>query len=141
MLYCWWRRKKGMEKIKNLNKSSDNLEIPFFTDENVIGSWLVVDFVNEKSKFDPDCKFLREELFLNSYKFSPEGELIATFDRDRTSILSWSKGYVINNIMKTVSEYEIKEINNKTYMFVEWKSGDCSFGDKVNGYYILRKSI
>ncbi len=120
---------------------SDDTNIPFIYDEKVVGFWEVVDFVNDKNKFDTTCRFAREELFLKNYAFSPDGKLIATFDRERTNILSWSKGCVINNIIKTVSEYEIRVINNKDYMFVEWKSGDYTYGGKVYGYYVLKRII
>ena len=76
---------------------------------------------------------------MKGYAFSPDGKLIATFDGDRTNFLSWSKNCVINKILKTVSEYEIRTINNKDYIMVEWKSGDYMFGGKVQGYYILKR--
>lgn len=120
-------------------KIKDNTDIPFVYDERVVGFWEVVDYVHDKSKFDPSCKFVREDLFLKNYAFSPDGKLIATFDRDRTNILSWSKGCVINKIIETVSEYEIKTINNKDYLMVEWKSGDYTFGGRVYGYYVFKK--
>ena len=46
---------------------------------------------------------------------------------------------IIDKETSTVSEYEIVEKQNQKYMIVEWKSGDYTYGGKVNGYYVLKK--
>ena len=52
---------------------------------------------------------------------------------------TWSKGVVINKIESNVCEYTIKNINNEDIMFVEWKSGDYTFGGYIEGYYVFKK--
>lgn len=77
---------------------------------------------------------------LTKYIFENDGKLFVSYsDSDTLQTLNWSKDVVINKHIDTVSEYTIKEIDNETIMFVEWKSGDYSFGGKVNGYYVFQK--
>ncbi|MBR1987819.1 MAG: hypothetical protein IKA36_02145 [Clostridia bacterium] len=139
--YAVYEQIDNKKYTPNEIKITDDTNIPFVYDEAVVGFWEVVDYVNKKSQFDPNCRYTNNDLFMKNYAFSPDGKLIATFDGDRTNILSWSKGCVINNIIKTVSEYEIKKINNKDYMIVEWKSGDYTYGGKVYGYYVLKRIL
>ncbi len=42
-------------------------------------------------------------------------------------------------IIMFLCKYELKEIDGKKYIFVEWKSGDYIFGKIVSGYYVLEK--
>lgn len=51
----------------------------------------------------------------------------------------WTKGKIINGNEKTASEYDVRDINGKTYLFMQWKSGDYIFGESVPYYYVLEK--
>lgn len=118
----------------------DNINVPFINDERVIGFWESVDCVKDFADFIPGKKNWNGDLFLKQYIFEPNGNLIVKF-AERDSILQnkWSKNCVINEYNETVSEYVITNIENEDYMCVEWKSGDYSFGGKVEVYYILKK--
>jgi len=118
----------------------DNTNIPFITDERVLGSWDCLDFVRKSEDFKLGEKSWGEKLFLTKYIFENTGKLYVCYSSsDVLYPINWSKGVVINKNVDTVSEYTIKEIDGETIMFVEWKSGDYTFGGEVNGYYVFKK--
>lgn len=118
----------------------DNINIPFINDEQVIGFWQAVDYVRNFNEFEPKQKFWGEELFLKEHVFKPNGKVLISYNNyEVIDEIDWSKGVVISKRQETASAYTIKTINNEQYMFVEWKSGDYTFGGEVNGYYVLKK--
>lgn len=134
------------EKVDNKQYSKDEItikddtNIPFIRDEKVIGFWESIDFVTDVSKFDPNNKFWKEDLYLKKYTFEPDGTLLVSYNKIHDVYkINWSKSVVIDKNQSTVSEYLIKSIDNVNYMFIEWKSGDYTFGGNVRGYYILKK--
>lgn len=118
----------------------DNINIPFIADARVIGFWDCIDFVDNFDEFKVGKKFWNGDLFLTKYVFENNGKLFVGYNNsDMLYPLDWSKDVVINKKSHTASEYTIKEIENETILFVEWKSGDYSFGGKVKGYYVFKK--
>ncbi len=121
-------------------KIKDDINIPFITDDRVIGFWDCVDYVSSCDEFKLVQKSWDDELFLTKYMFENDGKLFVGYsDSDGLYPINWSKGVVINKHLDTVSEYAIKEIDNETILFVEWKSGDYTYGGKVHGYYVFKK--
>ena len=138
--YAVYQKIDSKEYSKEDIAIKDNTNIPFITDKNVIGFWQAVDYVRDFSQFVPNQKFWGEDLLLKKYTFEPDGTLLVAYNtRDDIYKINWSKGVVINKYVSTVSEYTIKEINNEKYMFVEWKSGDYTFGGSVTGCYVFKK--
>lgn len=134
------------EQVDNKKYSSedirivDNTDIPFIKDDKVVGFWESVDYVRSEDQFVPNQKFWVEDLFLKRYTFEPDGKLTVIYNKkDFIDQINWSKGVVIDNRLKLVSEYKLKTIDGQDYMFVEWKSGDYAFGGKIYGSYVLRK--
>lgn len=134
------------EKVDNKHYSKeeitikDDTNIPFILDERVVGSWDSIDFVNEIKDFELGKKYWSIDLFLTKYIFENNGTLYVGYNNTQNlQPINWSKDVVINKNIDTVSEYTIKQIDDQTIMFVEWKSGDYSFGGKVHGYYVLKK--
>jgi bla regulator protein BlaR1 len=52
---------------------------------------------------------------------------------------TWTKGKIISKQEKTTSNYDIRDINGKTYLFMQWKSGDYVFRGMEPYYYVLEK--
>lgn len=117
----------------------DNTNIPFIKDNSAVGFWQTVDYVREFSDFSVGKQFWQKELWVKEYIFKPDGTLIASYGDNKTAVINWSKNVVINKNISTVSEYTIKEIDGETIMFVEWKSGDYTFGGEILGHYVFRK--
>ncbi|MDF2519990.1 MAG: blaR [Clostridia bacterium] len=123
-----------------LSRMTDNTDLPFVDDPAVIGKWEAVDFVADIEDFDPD-RLASDDLYLRSLVFIKEGRML---NRSEGGILSnapttWTKGTIINDISKTASKYQIKDMNDGKYMFVEWKSGDYIFRLLKPDYYVLRQ--
>ena len=138
--YVVYEKVDNKQYLKDEITIKDDTNIPFIKDEKVIGFWESIDFVTDVSKFDQNKKFWKEDLYLKKYTFEPDGTLLASFNQIHNVYkINWSKSVVIDKNQSTVSEYLIKSIDNINYMFIEWKSGDYTFGGNVRGYYILKK--
>jgi predicted Ser/Thr protein kinase len=114
--------------------SQDNIDLPFVNDPQVIGEWESVDFVVNPSDFNPDKpNRTGGELYLKGLTFLDDGKMPQPW-------MTWTKGVVIHHGDKTASHYEIREINGKSYMFLEWKSGDFTISGMKPCYHVLRKT-
>lgn len=117
----------------------DKTDYPFSIDQQAIGIWKAVDFVNQPDQFDPGYTHLQEEPFIQTMEFRKDGTLMAkalTSTRD----LKWTRNYIIYDKDQTASRYIIKEIDDKTYMFMEWKNGDYIYRGVKPSYYVLEKN-
>ncbi len=115
------------------NRIVDKIDYPFVNDTVVIGKWESVDFVNQIDDFDPASKRFRGELFLTELIFLEGGKTPKPF-------WTWTKGLLLHHGDKTASKYVIQEIDGKTYMFLEWKSGDYTIRHMKPKYYVLKKA-
>jgi len=111
---------------------TDNIDLPFVNDPQVIGEWESVDFVADIPSFNPDHPNWTGELFLKGLTFREDG-------RTAKPWLTWTKGVLIHHGDKTASHYEIREIKAMSYMFFEWKSGDVTISGMKPYYYVLKK--
>ena len=109
----------------------DNVDLPFVTDERVLGKWNVVDFVDDIEIFNPLKRNWQGELFYKSEEFFPDGT-------DSHGI-KWTKGMILDDTgsFKTASAYEIRDYNGADYLFIEWKSGDYIWGKMKPCYYVF----
>jgi len=115
-------------------KRTDNIKLAFKNDPDVIGKWVAVDFVENKEEFNPDKKLLEGALFLKSITFYPKGKTDKPF-------WTWTKHVLIHSGDKTASDYEITDMDETDYMFLEWKSGDYSFRHEKPKYYVLERVV
>ncbi|HYF75223.1 MAG TPA: hypothetical protein VD757_01440, partial [Candidatus Nitrosocosmicus sp.] len=124
-----------------LSRLTDNVDLPFADDPQVIGKWETVDFVDEISDFDPSKKSFEEELYLTSLVFIESGKMLDGFENGNLyySDSTWTKGTIINPIEQIASKYEIKEISGGKYMFMEWKNEDYTLRFLSPKYYVLRQ--
>ena len=123
--------------------SQDKIDLPFVNDPSVIGEWESVDFVVHASNFNPDKPNpAGDRLFLKGLTFLENGEGLMLLENSKMPLsgLTWTKGMMINHDDKTASHYEIREINGKSYMFYEWKSGDVTISGMKPFYYVLKKT-
>ncbi len=120
---------------KKTYERHDNINLPFENDPLLPGQWAAVDFVKTPADFNPSApKHTQEDLFLEEMIFLPEGKTAAA------QAITWTKGFVLHAGDRTASAYEIKNIDGKEYMFLEWKSGDYICLGRKPYYYVLKKS-
>ena len=120
-------------------------------DDNVVmGLWNVCDLVRSVESFDPRnmCSFIpHEALYWRSAEFLSEGKLQNGFLNskdgsvtiDREEIWRWENGYVICNPRVTASKYVIETHEGTEYLFVQWKSGDYSYGGEQPFWYVFKR--
>ncbi len=119
----------------------DDTNIDFILDEKLVGFWHAVDFVHNILEFNPNHVQFRGELYLQKMSFWPDGNVhINYLGNDFVKQTRFTKDYIIDFCLpNTLSKYIINEIDGRTYLFIEWKSGDYVYGGVVNGYYVLLK--
>ncbi len=128
---------KEEDIIKN-----DDINIPFVNDENILGLWNTVDFVDAKntSKFKTEPT---KELYVKRVIADADGRFsyICGEKNHVHDNATWTKGYVLETDGKfsTASKYKIVKKQGATYMILEWKSGDYSYGGQVVGCYVFKK--
>ncbi len=129
-----WRGKLAGTPFTVQVGHTDNIDLPFVDDPQVIGEWKSVDFVADIADFKPDQPNRPEaKLFFKGLTFRENGKTAQPW-------WTWTKGVVIHHGDKTASRYEIKEINGQTYLFFEWKSGDVMISGMKPHYYVLKKA-
>lgn len=118
----------------------DNVDYPFIPDETVIGSWQVRDFVIKPEQFDVlKQNFSDNELFFRRVVFSPDGTCVLETGKGKGEFI-WTKGFILNKREKIAQGYEIKLIDGKEYLFVEWKSGDYTYGGGRIYWYVFTRA-
>ena len=115
----------------------DNIDLPFVTDEKLIGTWVSVAFVSETEDFSPEKIY--NHLYLRSMEILPDGKLIQRY-MDSEWHDKWTKGYILNLHRTTAAKYQITEINGTEYLFMEWKMGNYIYGGMKPDYYVFRSN-
>jgi hypothetical protein len=150
MKQYWLEKQSGQpvvyvfEKIsdKELNRAEiqikDNTDMPFISDANVIGNWIVRDFVQEPGVFNAlKQNWPEERLFFKNVTFNTNGTSTAIYGQKSPYEQTWTKGYLLDVRNSKASAYNVKNINGKDYLFIEWKSGDYIFGGRKPLWYVF----
>ena len=115
----------------------DEIIEDFVIDEKLSGEWETFDLINKIEGFNINGG--KDDLFIKKLLISSTGEVIALTNK-RTLTSSYTKGYIKNFCSPdTMSKYIYKDIDNETYLIVEWKSGDYAFGHLLRCYYVFKK--
>ncbi len=136
----------GVHYTKDMIARKDDLNKPFVNDRIVIGKWRAfcyIDGVNcKKEEFIPgvipknDLSY--DELYFKRIEFFEGGGCDLLYGDELISgddMQTWTKGYLLRKFNSCACAYEIKSIENKDYLIIEWKSGDYRFGGSDTDYY------
>lgn len=122
------------EKQDNLARTADQIrrrdttDLPFAPDDAVLGAWKVYDFVIRLDQFDPDKPFWpKEDLFFTQLYFAKDGQC-RYITQNSASQLHWTKGFILHDQDEIAEAYEIRRIDGREYLLVEWKTGDYIYG-------------
>ena len=129
-------KKSSVRYNKNLLGNHDDVDLPFVYDENVIGLWKSVAFVDEIKTFSPNS--ISNNLYLESIHFKPNGTVIQKY-MDEEWNDKWTKGFVLNLHRTTAAGYEIHTIDGKQFLFMEWKMGDYIYGGIKPSIYVFAR--
>ena len=122
------------EDIMNL----DDTDVPFVEDKRIIGLWNCLGTIDADVEFD--LSNIDEGGIINHLSFFPNGDANVTFSDNFSKSISYTKGFVKEFcIGGTMCAYEIKEIDNKDYLIIEWKSGDYVYGGYIACKYVFEK--
>lgn len=118
-------------------------------DTRVIGTWQAVDLVRHTEDFIPDQPnpaFPHDVLFWRTAQFLPDGEMRNTFRSigqepyiDPPEVWRWVTGNVICNPVSTASMYYLREYQGTEYLFIQWKSGDYTYGGEEPYWYVFQR--
>jgi len=101
------------------------------TNQNPVGKWQSVDFVENISDFKPGQKNWQGELSLKGVEFMPNGKTSGCW--------SWDKDLIYARDGRTKAKFEIRETAGSKYLFFPWLSGDVTKGGAKPFYYVLKK--
>ena len=114
-------------------------------DERIIGKWISHSFLGaewEESDFPGERESLNDLYFKELY-FFPDGNAKcvyadAVFEGEDT--VMWTKNYLLRKWNWSACEYEIRTVDGKDYMIIEWKSGDYRYGGFDTNYYVFTRA-
>ena len=123
------------------SRNIDKTDYSFINDQRLIGRWQSVDFVKEEEMFVPGKKSWGTDLYLSDLIFIKDGKMLSAVENGNLAYttFSWTRDLIISKQEGTSSAYEIKEMNNETYLLFQWKSGDYVFRNRKPWYYVLKK--
>ena len=112
----------------------------FVLDKDAIGQWDAIDFVPSPDQFDGTDITRKSYVMSSTYNFYDDGTLASyAVKGDGVKKVTWSKGFIID-VDNTIPAYVIKQVNGKTFMFVEWKSGDYTVRGKTPSLEVFIKA-
>lgn len=104
----------------------------FQPDPQVLGRWKTVDFVDTIDQFVPGKRLDQREFFLKEIAFYK--------DMKTSKAWLWSKGKIYHPGDQMGSNYLIKTMDGREYLFFEWAPDRNPETGKAP-YYVLRKEI
>ncbi len=135
-----WVYEKVSDKVftKDEIRIRDNTDIPFVLEDSVLGTWKVRDFVLTTKVFDPSKQnFSKEGLFFKQVEFKKNGNATALYGQKDPYELFWTKGLLLDKKNGIAEAYEIKVIDSIEYLFIEWKSGDYTYGGRKPYWFVF----
>lgn len=120
----------------------DDINKPFVNDERIIGKWSAHSFLGSKSEF-PSAEEPIEDLYFKEIEFFHGGSCRCVYEDgafEGDDTVTWTKNYLLRKWNWSACEYEIRTVNEKEYMIIEWKSGDYRYGGFDTNYYVFVRS-
>ena len=116
------------------NFQRDDTTYVFEMDEEVLGTWKVVDCIKEEKDFIPGTPNPLGEAYLEQLEFHKNGDLsiVANIEGKtgipRSGIWVWTKNHIISEEKKVNNQYTIKKIGGEVYLFSQWKDDTYRWG-------------
>jgi len=137
-----------IEITNNNNRIYESMDYYFVPDNEILGVWQA--FGNCPNDYEEH--FLEEyiqyylenditdDLLWKEVTVYSDGKAKITYSYNVHLITEWTKGYILNIMPGTISEYMVKNINDTDYMLAEWKSGDYTERGGKPSYILLKRS-
>lgn len=114
----------------------ENVNLPFVDDENIIGEWKSVGFVENIEDFDKNADY-SNDLWLKTIVFNKNGVVERTYFDGKHWDDAWTKGKLLDRTKQVASNYAIKTIDNVEFLFMEWKMGNYIYAGIKPSYYVF----
>ncbi|HEY9061902.1 MAG TPA: stalk domain-containing protein [Pseudobacteroides sp.] len=121
----------------------DSMDYKFVLDKDVVGEWQQIDFVASPDQLDSTDITRRKYVQLGIHNFYDDGrEVSYCIKSDGGMTEKWTKGYVFGSMdgITTISSYVIKQLDGKTFMFIQWKCSDYTVRGQKPNYYVYVKT-
>lgn len=121
----------------------DAIDLPFADDQDVIGQWKTWGFCATKEEFSTEPE-PEEEQYWKSVTFFPGGSCTSVFEDDVIAgddKQTWTKGFLLRKYNDCACAYEIRPVDGRDYLLIEWKSGDYRWGGFDTNYYIFVRDM
>lgn len=135
------RKLDGKHYTKEEIARKDDIDIPFEEDRRVLGRWTAFDFIRRREEFsaeNPRCE--KTELYFKEIEFFENGGCVSLYGDEIISgdnMQTWTKEYVLRKWNNTACAYEIRTVNDRDFLIIEWKSGDYRWGGFETDYYVF----
>lgn len=108
-------------------------------DEAILGKWVAHDFIERKSDFKENPNHTVFEPYFKAVEFLHDGECISIYGNEIIGgeIQCWTKGYILRKFNHNACAYEVRRVNGRDYLIIEWKSGDYRRGGFDTDYYVF----
>lgn len=135
------RRIDNKHYTKDEIARTDRIDLPFEDDPRVIGKWIAYDFIRAKTDFTAENPhYEQSRLYFREIEFRENGECISVYGDETIrgdSVQTWTKGAVLRKWNRTACAYDIRTVNGRDFMILEWKSGDYRYGGFDTDYYVF----
>lgn len=120
---------------------TDDTEMQFVPDKQVVGSWEAFDLIEDINGFSPNGGHADESaLFINRMEFYERGGCCKYFASGIRMALNYTKGYIMDSERYLSEHYTVKTADGKDYLIAEHKSADYLYTGKVFCYYVYRRN-
>ncbi|MHB1154607.1 MAG: MerR family transcriptional regulator [Eubacteriales bacterium] len=129
--------------LENETRIKDKTDYEFINDDDVIGKWTPIDFIDDLEHFNLyKPKVTNALFFILSMEFQKNGEyFITTKTLSGTHIYTkaWTNGFIIDHSENIAEKYIIKTIDSRIILFKEHKCGDYFYGNIKPKWYVFTK--
>ena len=135
------RKLDGRRYTKKEIARRDSIDLPFEEDRRVLGRWTAFDFIRRREDFSAESSHCeKSELYFREIEFFANGGCVSLYGDEIISgdnMQTWTKGYVLRKWNSTACAYEIRTVNCRDFLIIEWKSGDYRWGGFDTDYYVF----
>lgn len=117
----------------------DDINVKYEEDNELVGNWKAISFIYKKEMFNP-LKKNSNNLAIDKLSVHNDFEVLISYNDGKLKKSTYTKGYIINLILdNTLCEYEIRTVNGRKYLIIEFKNGDYIYAGQINKYYVFEK--
>lgn len=135
-----FNRVDSKEYTKDEISKKDNTDMPFVLDKIAVGSWTAVEWIgiDKKDSYVPSEN--KRELFLKGLSLLENGDCFIEYASGEIAKNNWTKNYILSHRCHLASNFIIKDLDEGTYLIMDWKSGDYVYGGEIYGCYVFKKN-